>query len=348
MTVGDNEQQWLREQIRLQEENINLKQQGLNVDVSLYDAKRLEAYSKELDKINRKIAQDNDKADQKDFKQQIKDEQKKAGKTKATNAVTRAGETLLSAMQLDGISPEQQENLQTYHSKIQALQSTIGSFPKDGLATDEQKKKLISQRLEVENYTKKIQELIANHERLSGENSMPLKGPAVSAGASSDTIKQALTDAVMLETKGRASIKGFNYDTNELSYTLKNTKGELVSYTAAVRQSDGAMRAVRGSSKKMMGVFESIGRKIKEYSYYFTGSMMIYRVIAWVRQGITAIKDIDTALTELKKVTDATEESYDKFLDTAAKTADKVGSTIKEVISSTADWARLGSVLDKN
>jgi hypothetical protein len=110
---------------------------------------------------------------------------------------------------------------------------------------------------------------------------------------------------------------------------------------------DGAMRTVRGSSTRMMGVFETLGKKIKEYSYYFTGSMMIYRAIAWVREGITAIKDIDTALTELKKVTDATEESYEKFLDTAAKTADKVGSTIKDVVSSTADWARLGSVLDK-
>jgi hypothetical protein len=46
-------------------------------------------------------------------------------------------------------------------------------------------------------------------------------------------------------------------------------------------------------------------------------------------------------LTELKKVTDETEESYDRFLNTASKTADKVGSTIKEIVSSTADWARL-------
>jgi hypothetical protein len=68
---------------------------------------------------------------------------------------------------------------------------------------------------------------------------------------------------------------------------------------------------------------------------------MIYRVIAWVREGITVIKDIDSALTELKKVTDETEESYERFIDTAEKTANKVGSTIKDVVSSTADWARL-------
>ena len=59
------------------------------------------------------------------------------------------------------------------------------------------------------------------------------------------------------------------------------------------------------------------------------------------------VKEIDSALTELKKVTDETEATYDKFLNTAAKTADKVGSTIKEVVSSTADWARLGYNLEE-
>ena len=75
--------------------------------------------------------------------------------------------------------------------------------------------------------------------------------------------------------------------------------------------------------------------------------MMVYRVIAQIRQGLTYIKEIDSALTELKKVTDETEETYNKFLNTAAKTADKVGSTISEVVSSTADFARLGSILAK-
>jgi hypothetical protein len=60
-----------------------------------------------------------------------------------------------------------------------------------------------------------------------------------------------------------------------------------------------------------------------------------------LKRGVQYVRDIDLALTELKKVTDETEETYRKFLDTTSKTAAKVGSTIKDVISSTADWARL-------
>ncbi|MEE1303354.1 MAG: phage tail tape measure protein, partial [Bacteroidales bacterium] len=80
---------------------------------------------------------------------------------------------------------------------------------------------------------------------------------------------------------------------------------------------------------------------------YFGGSSVIYQVFGEIKKGIQYVREIDSALTELKKVTDETEETYDKFLDTAAKTADKVGSTVKEIVSSTADWARLGYSMEE-
>ena len=92
---------------------------------------------------------------------------------------------------------------------------------------------------------------------------------------------------------------------------------------------------------------DGIIRKTKEIGQYLVGSNAIYRVWNQLKQGITYVKEIDAALTELKKVTDETEKTYDNFLNTAAKTASKVGSTIKEVVSSTADFARLGSILAK-
>ena len=77
--------------------------------------------------------------------------------------------------------------------------------------------------------------------------------------------------------------------------------------------------AVRGTTTRTMGVFETIGKKIKEFSYYFTGSTMIYKVIGEIKQGITIVKELDSALTELKKVTNETEETYDKFLQKQGK-----------------------------
>lgn len=289
------------------------------------------------------------KQQDKDFKEQIKDSQKTAGLTRSSSVATKAETTLTDAMSLEGISDSQVAKLEQYQSKIVSLQSLIKQLRSQGsLVTDAQKQELAGQTMAVDRYTKEIQELIANYERLSGPNAQSLNATsALGLGASAEAYQKELTSSVQSFHHGKASIKSYDAETRTLTYTLKTGKGEFTQYAASVRQTDGALMTVRGTTTRAMGVFESIGKKIKEYSYYFTGSMMIYRVIAWVREGITAVKDIDTALTELKKVTDETEASYDKFLKTAEKTASKVGSTVKDVVSSTADWARLGYAMEE-
>ena len=54
------------------------------------------------------------------------------------------------------------------------------------------------------------------------------------------------------------------------------------------------------------------------------------------------VVDIDTAMTELKKVTDETSAGYEKFMDNATSRAKELGTTVTAVINSTADFARLG------
>ena len=61
-----------------------------------------------------------------------------------------------------------------------------------------------------------------------------------------------------------------------------------------------------------------------------------------VRDMVNAVKDLDAAMTELKKVTDLTASSYDAFLEDAAATAHRIGATLADTVSATADFARLG------
>ena len=61
-----------------------------------------------------------------------------------------------------------------------------------------------------------------------------------------------------------------------------------------------------------------------------------------LRQVYQNVLDIDTAMTELKKVTDETSESYAAFLDRSASTAKELGADVSDLINTTADWARLG------
>ena len=55
-----------------------------------------------------------------------------------------------------------------------------------------------------------------------------------------------------------------------------------------------------------------------------------------------SIAEIDAAMTELKKVTNETDLAYEKFLDRATNKAQILGAAINDVVTATADFARLG------
>lgn len=75
----------------------------------------------------------------------------------------------------------------------------------------------------------------------------------------------------------------------------------------------------------------------------FTG---IYGILQRIPQGINQIVDnvykVDIATTELRKVSTASTLEISNYFDDAAKSAQKYGAAIDDVISSTADWSRLG------
>lgn len=67
--------------------------------------------------------------------------------------------------------------------------------------------------------------------------------------------------------------------------------------------------------------------------------MAVYRVF---RDMITAVKELDAAMTELRKVTDLSEKSYRNYLNTAKQLSQTVGATLADTVNATADFARLG------
>lgn len=66
-----------------------------------------------------------------------------------------------------------------------------------------------------------------------------------------------------------------------------------------------------------------------------------------VKEMVNNVVELDTAMTELKKVTDETDATYDRFLTNAASRAKEVGATLTDVVTATADFARLGYSIDE-
>lgn len=87
---------------------------------------------------------------------------------------------------------------------------------------------------------------------------------------------------------------------------------------------------------------DSLKGAIASISRYISASTLIYSAIRAIRSGITDIVELDTALVDLRKTTDATEAELKEFYYTANDTAKQLGVTTKEVISAAAEWSRLG------
>lgn len=91
---------------------------------------------------------------------------------------------------------------------------------------------------------------------------------------------------------------------------------------------------------------KTLGSRLKEQFSKYGQYISVASVIMYATQGLRSmfeqVKLIDSAMTELKKVTDETDASYDQFLSNAASRAKEIGTTIDGLVSSTADFARLG------
>ena len=79
-----------------------------------------------------------------------------------------------------------------------------------------------------------------------------------------------------------------------------------------------------------------------KFSAWFGITGFIMKVVRGFKDIINNVKELDTAMISLQKVTNETEYTYSKFLDTASEKAKALGVTIKDFISSTAEFAKLG------
>lgn len=66
------------------------------------------------------------------------------------------------------------------------------------------------------------------------------------------------------------------------------------------------------------------------------------------RQVYEAVKEVDTSMTNLYKVTDESESRYEQFLDKAGDSAKQLGRDMSSYIEQTATWAKLGYDLNES
>ena len=79
---------------------------------------------------------------------------------------------------------------------------------------------------------------------------------------------------------------------------------------------------------------------------FFATYFSFQDIIRYTREVAQNVINIDSALTELRKVSDASTARLNQSFKKSAETAQELGQTIQHVINVTADWSRLGYSVD--
>ncbi len=113
-----------------------------------------------------------------------------------------------------------------------------------------------------------------------------------------------------------------------------------------VKELSQQMAELRARAKSMGLETENLIDKFENLFGQHLSTMITMAALHKMQEALGVIYqnvvDIDTAMTELRKVTNLTSEEYDKFMDRASIQAQKLGVSISDIINSTADWSRLG------
>jgi hypothetical protein len=284
-----------------------------------------------------------------EWKKQVKNAKRVAGINAADSTYRSANDSVIRAIGTEGASSDFENKARELSEQNESLRMLRDEIDKRGeQATKADRDNLSAQISKVKTLKSEVDGYLKLHEKYSGANATQLNVDTSGFGTvGTDQYWDNITAAIKKVSTGRTTIKGLNTDTGELTGTTKIAANTFAEWSATVNPITGKLSMLRTGIKKTEGFMASVARKTKEIFRYFSGMTMVYRVIGMVRQGVQYIKEIDSAMTELRKVTDETEETYKKFLDTAAKTGAKLGATISAVTEATATFAKLGYTMEQ-
>lgn len=130
---------------------------------------------------------------------------------------------------------------------------------------------------------------------------------------------------------------------------LKNTGKVTAQEIEKIKISFSGLKAEVASTGNMgKNFFSQIGSRLTDMNSKFVAQFLSWQDwIRYIQQGINTVRELDEAMTEVRKVSEATESQYASFQRTIASTAKEIASTNKELLNSSADFLRLGYNLEQ-
>lgn len=133
---------------------------------------------------------------------------------------------------------------------------------------------------------------------------------------------------------------------------IRNAKGEIrdLQYTwndGMISMADNTKK-VQTSLVGVPKIMDALSKKSKELITYWTANYINpYKIIEMIQKGVNIVKELDTALVDLRKTTTMSSTDLKDFYSDANEAAKEYGVTTKQIIDQASSWSRLG-YSDKN
>ena len=252
----------------------------------------------------------------------------------------------------------QMKELDTYMRSVQKTYDSAFSG-KTGLITDEKSiEKVNAKYKELRN---NIEKLKSSHELISREDINKIK-------KSADELQNLINKKRELENT--APLRQVETFRDQMTRFLQSNpkvldtslgsevKGMLTQIESGAKLSTAQLNEMRAAFSRVKVEARQAGVMGKTFSdsvmdaYRRFGGWSIItnslgHAVYAVKEMITNVVNLDTAMTELKKVTDETDATYEHFFTGAADRAREIGATVTDTITATADFARLGYDIDQ-
>lgn len=189
----------------------------------------------------------------------------------------------------------------------------------------------------LDEYEKKIKDTIATVTNMSAAE----KGYSQLAGQKEiDKINKILRENSAMSSEAKAKIKAYKQEliSGNPSASLEKIHGEIMKIVNAEELAGRAGRSFFDTLKN--SGFHQLAAQM-------AGMFGFYDVINLGKEGFNVVRELNTALTEMRKVSDETVQSLKDYQATTFDTADAVGTTAKQIQNSTADWMRLGESMNQ-
>lgn len=108
-----------------------------------------------------------------------------------------------------------------------------------------------------------------------------------------------------------------------------------------------AAKNIKGLERDAKSVDDRFKAMLGKFASWFSVSQAILFAVDATKKMVATVIELDGAMTELKKVTDESDATYDRFLDNAGTRAKEIGASLTDVVAATADFARLGYNLNE-